>query len=193
MLKSPMRFSSRAASIDVNPAAGSTTVVGVPAVDSSRVIRFLPGACDAAANTFTLPAHGIPEGTPISFLGSDLPNGITQYKTYWCQVIDADTIKAYLVAPGGAVDTFSDQGTGTHTLRVHAWAKVALFTNFGAYPAVVAPCYDASYTISDTDVHPIVSPESAVPFILDVFGYKCLAFEGVGGTTDVRVTPLENY
>jgi hypothetical protein len=193
MLKSPIKLTQRLAAIDVDPVVGSTVVCGIPGVESSRVHILAPTDCTVVDNSFTIADHGIPEGTPISFVGSDLPSGITSDKMYWCEVVDKDTIKAYHDGPGGTADTFTDQGTGDHYLRVHDWPKFVWITNFGANPCVVAPCYDVSYTISDTDEHPVISPDSAVPFILDVMGVKALAFEALGGATDVHVSPLENY
>jgi len=202
MLKSPIKLSSRPSAIDVNVLDGSTVVAGVPGVDSVYRRQDFTGGFiyPDPSNQILFYDLGIVdselEGKPISFTTSDadLPDGIVERKTYWLKLSGiGGAAQIYATAPGSAALVFNDDGTGTHTILVHDWAKYVWISNFGATACVVAPCYDDSFTISDPDEWPIIHPDAAKPFLMDVFGYKALAFEGLGGTTDVRISPLENY
>ena len=61
--------------------------------------------------------HGLISGDRVTLITtlSDLPNGLSTAITYWVTYVDNNTVKLSLTN-GGAPVTFSDDGTGTHSI-----------------------------------------------------------------------------
>jgi hypothetical protein len=95
---------------------GTTLVLSQAAVFTTT--SFPSSAVTHAAETVTITDHTFEDNAgPVQLTTSaaDLPNGLALATNYWIDRIDADTIK-FLDASGGSVVTFSDDGSGTHTI-----------------------------------------------------------------------------
>jgi len=96
---------------------------------------FGPAAVFPTANIIVITAHGYEANLPVQLTTTGtLPTGLALVTTYYVDVVTVDQIRL-LDAPSGSVVTFSDVGSGTHTVE----------------PATAAPTFTAKevYTLGD--------------------------------------------
>lgn len=74
----------------------------------------------------------------LTTTASDLPNGLLTATSYWVTVVDANTFTLSLTSGGPAV-TFSDNGTGTHSVNVSKPANAGCRLQFAAGDAWGSP------------------------------------------------------
>ena len=71
-----------------------------------------------ATNTINETGHGLGDGTPLLLSSTvTLPAGLSAQTRYYKLPVDANSFQLSL-RPGGAVVTFSDDGTGTHSYHL---------------------------------------------------------------------------
>ena len=93
----------------------------------------------AANNRITSTAHGLTTGDRVLITadgGATLPTGLDGLTAYYASVFDADTF-SLLDAPGGAVVTFTSDGSGTLRLR-YAAGVVGPIRDVGASRSISA-------------------------------------------------------
>ena len=101
-----------------------------------------------AADTLTITTHGLTTGDGPFALTTDgtLPAGLSEKPIlYWVFVVDANTLQ--LTTGGrinalGPVSTFTDDGTGTHTLTRDVTNEGLFHTNFPNRPETIAAATD---------------------------------------------------
>lgn len=89
-----------------------------------------------------LPAHGLITNDQVTLQGADLPAGLLTATTYYVGVVDDDKVFLSLTA-GGAPVTFSDDGTGTHTLHPAMPARAGSRLMFDVADAWIGPAPQA--------------------------------------------------
>lgn len=115
----------------------------LPATDRNFLQTVTP---DNATNTFTYNSHGLSDGTPMQFLGQDLPTGIKHEPIYY--VVNATT-NTWQVSEtvGGAAVTFTDDGSSVQAFVPRYAAFPGVYTSGNIYRGSFV--YAALVTMSD--------------------------------------------
>ena len=113
-----------------------------------------------ATNLLTANGHGLSNNDRVILTtsASDLPNGLTETAYY----VVSSTTNTFQVAAtsGGAAITFSDNGTGTHTVHAVTQATLADKGDYGTGKATLAGTADISGQPTGTDMRLIVQTKN---------------------------------
>lgn len=104
--------------VDANEIKLHDAVTGGSQITWSALIGVTITSVNAALDTLNIDDHGFTDQFgPIELetTGADLPNGLTVATPYFVILKDKDNFQLSLTA-GGTAETFSDAGTGTHTI-----------------------------------------------------------------------------
>ena len=112
-----------------------------------------------ASNVLNATAHGLSNNDRVilTSTATDLPNGLSD-TAYYIVNKTADTFQVSLTS-GGAVVTFSDNGTGTHTSYAVTPVTLAVESTYDIYD-ILSASVDISGQPSDTDMTLIVQTKN---------------------------------
>lgn len=114
-----------------------------------------------ATNVLNATTHGLVDTDRVMVIssGADLPNGLTSDIVYYVVTAATSTLQLSLTS-GGAAVTFSDDGTGTHSILAVTQATLTDQGDFDTGKATLSGTVDISGQPSDTDMTLIVQTKN---------------------------------
>ncbi len=115
-----------------------------------------------ATNVLNATTHGLVDTDRVMVIssGADLPNGLTSDIVYYVVTATTSTLQVSLTS-GGAAVTFSDDGTGTHSILAVSQATLTDQGDFDTGKATLSGTVDISGQPSDTDMTLIVQTKNS--------------------------------